>query len=101
MKVKRHITDAQSGRAMEVEEILTIDVKPGWKAGTKVTFAGKGDEGPDGQAGAIQFVVQVRATCESSRASALVVMTASSAGALCRRASRACGDWGHRVYHHW
>ncbi|KAG9392413.1 DnaJ domain [Carpediemonas membranifera] len=28
------------------ETILTIDVKPGWKAGTKITFANEGDEGP-------------------------------------------------------
>lgn len=25
---------------------LTVEVKPGWKKGTKITFSGEGDEGP-------------------------------------------------------
>lgn len=29
---------------MPVEEILTINIKPGWKKGTKVTFPEKGNE---------------------------------------------------------
>ena len=33
---------------------LAIDVRPGWKAGTKVTF----DAEPDGSCGAITFVLQ-------------------------------------------
>jgi DnaJ homolog subfamily B member 4 len=36
-----------SGRkTIPVEEILTIDVKPGWKKGTKITFPEKGNETP-------------------------------------------------------
>jgi len=31
---------------MTVEEILTIDIKPGWKKGTKITFPEKGNEKP-------------------------------------------------------
>lgn len=31
---------------MEEEEILMIQVKPGWKKGTRITFEGKGDERP-------------------------------------------------------
>lgn len=33
-------------RTMLVEEILTIDIKPGWKKGTKITFPEKGNEAP-------------------------------------------------------
>nr|CAB3446495.1 unnamed protein product [Digitaria exilis] len=33
-------------RTMVVEEILTIDIKPGWKKGTKITFPEKGNEAP-------------------------------------------------------
>jgi DnaJ homolog subfamily B member 4 len=33
-------------RTKEVEEILTIDIKPGWKKGTKITFPEKGNEAP-------------------------------------------------------
>ena len=29
------------------EKILTINVKPGWKEGTKITFANEGDQGPN------------------------------------------------------
>ncbi|XP_010555445.2 PREDICTED: LOW QUALITY PROTEIN: dnaJ homolog subfamily B member 13-like [Tarenaya hassleriana] len=31
---------------MQVEEILTTDVKPGWVKGTKITFSEKGNEQP-------------------------------------------------------
>lgn len=30
-----------------MEEILTIDIKPGWKKGTKITFPEKGNEQPN------------------------------------------------------
>lgn len=45
MKITKTLVD-DSGKSVEVEKILTIDVKPGWKAGTKVTFAKEGDERP-------------------------------------------------------
>lgn len=34
-------------KTMPVEEILTIDIKPGWKKGTKITFPEKGNEQPN------------------------------------------------------
>ncbi|CAN6363278.1 unnamed protein product [Urochloa humidicola] len=46
MKISREIIDA-SGRTILVQEILTINVKPGWKKGTKVTFMEKGNEAPN------------------------------------------------------
>ncbi|CAO2149490.1 unnamed protein product [Urochloa humidicola] len=46
MRISREIIDA-SGRTTLVEEILTIDVKPGWKKGTKITFMEKGNEAPN------------------------------------------------------
>lgn len=45
MKITKTLVDA-SGKSVEAEKILTIDVKPGWKAGTKITFAREGDERP-------------------------------------------------------
>uniref|UniRef100_A0A7N0SWM6 J domain-containing protein n=1 Tax=Kalanchoe fedtschenkoi TaxID=63787 RepID=A0A7N0SWM6_KALFE len=45
MKISRQIADP-SGKTMPVEEILTIEVKPGWKKGTKITFSEKGNEQP-------------------------------------------------------
>ncbi|KAF3955195.1 hypothetical protein CMV_019564 [Castanea mollissima] len=43
MKISRDVTDS-SGRPTTVEEILTIEIKPGWKKGTKITFPEKGNE---------------------------------------------------------
>ncbi|XP_068657867.1 uncharacterized protein [Aristolochia californica] len=43
MKISREIADV-SGKTMPVEEILTVEVKPGWKKGTKITFPEKGNE---------------------------------------------------------
>ncbi|GAV75492.1 DnaJ domain-containing protein/DnaJ_C domain-containing protein [Cephalotus follicularis] len=43
MKISRDVTDS-SGRPTTVEEILTIEIRPGWKKGTKITFPEKGNE---------------------------------------------------------
>ncbi|XP_015867336.2 uncharacterized protein LOC107404851 [Ziziphus jujuba] len=43
MKISRTVVDA-NGRQVPETEILTIDVKPGWKKGTKITFPDKGNE---------------------------------------------------------
>lgn len=57
-KVTRNIVDAASGKVLPVEETLEIPVKAGWKDGTRVTFAGKGDELPGHPAQDIVFVVR-------------------------------------------
>lgn len=43
MKISRTVVDGH-GRPVQETEILTIDVKPGWKKGTKITFPDKGNE---------------------------------------------------------
>ncbi|XP_068636667.1 uncharacterized protein [Aristolochia californica] len=43
MKISRDVLDF-NGRPTTVEEILTIEIKPGWKKGTKITFPEKGNE---------------------------------------------------------
>ncbi|XP_049415569.1 uncharacterized protein LOC125878369 [Solanum stenotomum] len=43
MKISRTVVDT-NGRLVTESEILTIDVKPGWKKGTKITFPDKGNE---------------------------------------------------------
>ena len=47
VKLSRSVADPATGRPVRVEEVLTIDVRPGWKAGTKVRFEGKGEGGGD------------------------------------------------------
>jgi DnaJ family protein B protein 4 len=49
---------ASGGGTREVEELLTIKLKPGWKAGTRITFEAKGDATVPGQVPSdIVFVV--------------------------------------------
>ena len=45
-------------RVSQVEEILTIDVKPGWKKGTKITFPEKGNESPSMMPADIVFIIE-------------------------------------------
>jgi len=42
---------------MPVEEILTIEIKPGWKKGTKITFPEKGNERPNVIPADIVFII--------------------------------------------
>ncbi|GFQ01267.1 Dnaj homolog subfamily b member 4 [Phtheirospermum japonicum] len=56
MKISREIADA-SGKTLPVEEILTIDIKPGWKKGTKITFQEKGNEQPNVIPSDLVFIV--------------------------------------------
>jgi len=58
MKITKSLLDA-SGKTTAVEKILEINVKPGWKAGTKITFEKKGDEvDPNIEPADIVFVLE-------------------------------------------
>ncbi|XP_062023505.1 uncharacterized protein LOC133739730 [Rosa rugosa] len=56
MKISRTVVDANGRQAPETE-ILTIDVKPGWKKGTKITFPDKGNEQPGQLPADLVFVI--------------------------------------------
>ncbi|XP_019159020.1 PREDICTED: dnaJ homolog subfamily B member 13-like isoform X3 [Ipomoea nil] len=57
MKISRNIIDAR-GKKVAVEEILTINIKPGWKKGTKITFPEKGnDENPSVTPADLAFII--------------------------------------------
>ncbi|KAI9026665.1 hypothetical protein CLU79DRAFT_742855 [Phycomyces nitens] len=58
LKVTRKLRDGASGKYVTAEKILTVNVKPGWKAGTKIRFPNEGDELPNGQQQDIEFVVE-------------------------------------------
>jgi len=55
---------------------LTINVQPGWRAGTKVTFPGAGDEAPGSLAPDLVFVIQEAAHTRFTREKANLVYTA-------------------------
>ncbi|CAL5183103.1 unnamed protein product [Lathyrus oleraceus] len=46
IKVTRDVIKHPPGVIVQEEEILKIEVKPGWRKGTKITFEGVGDEKP-------------------------------------------------------
>lgn len=43
MKISRDVLNG-SGKTVTIQEVLSIEIKPGWKKGTKITFPGKGNE---------------------------------------------------------
>lgn len=53
MKIRR-----RNRTGVSEEKILQITIKPGWKAGTKITFANEGDALPDGSSQDVVFVVE-------------------------------------------
>ncbi|KAL3528306.1 hypothetical protein ACH5RR_007628 [Cinchona calisaya] len=56
LKISRRIID-RAGKFRNLEEILTVDIKPGWKKGTKITFPEKGNEEPGVISADLIFVV--------------------------------------------
>jgi DnaJ family protein B protein 4 len=57
MKITKTLVDA-SGQTIPTEKILTINVKPGWKDGTKITFEREGDERPGEEPADIIFILR-------------------------------------------
>lgn len=54
-------------RTRTEEKLLKIDIKKGWKDGTKLTFEGEGDEGVDVAAGSIVVFIRERAHSKFKR----------------------------------
>ncbi|WAR57023.1 hypothetical protein PtB15_8B67 [Puccinia triticina] len=52
LRITRKLRDGGSA-----EKILEVNVKPGWKAGTKIRFPGMGNEDRNGKSGAVVFEV--------------------------------------------
>ena len=58
LKITRNILN-QDGRTTRAEEkVLNVDIKPGWKAGTKITFPKEGDQTPNNIPADIVFVIK-------------------------------------------
>ncbi|MBA0625900.1 hypothetical protein Godav_003647 [Gossypium davidsonii] len=56
IKIKRDVI-TESGQRVEHKEMLSINVEPGWKKGTKITFEGMGNEVPRLYAADVTFVI--------------------------------------------
>jgi len=57
LKIKKSVVDEQ-GQSRKEEKVLTVEVKPGWKAGTKITFPKEGDQRPSSVPADIVFVIK-------------------------------------------
>ena len=56
MKITRNVTEG--GMTFEEEKVLEVNIKKGWKAGTKITFAEEGDQKPGTTPADIIFVIK-------------------------------------------
>ncbi|GAB2280347.1 hypothetical protein Dimus_014984 [Dionaea muscipula] len=57
MKISRTVLDSHDNPVI-MGEVLAVDVEPGWKKGTRITFPGKGHHEPGLQPGDIVFVIE-------------------------------------------
>ena len=57
MKISRRVV-ANDGTVRKEEKVLTINVKPGWKSGTKITFQREGDQAPNKIPADIVFIIR-------------------------------------------
>ena len=58
MKISRKVFSPDGQTLQREEKVLMINVKPGWKAGTKITFQREGDQGPGKIPADIVFVIR-------------------------------------------
>lgn len=57
MKITRRVLNADKTYRKE-DKVLTINVKPGWKAGTKITFQREGDQNANSIPADIVFIIR-------------------------------------------
>ncbi len=57
MKISRRVV-GNDGSVRKEEKVLTINVKPGWKSGTKITFQREGDQAPNKIPADIVFIIR-------------------------------------------
>ncbi|UJR21990.1 hypothetical protein I4U23_025058 [Adineta vaga] len=92
MKISRKVLNPD-GRTTRVEDkVLTIDIKPGWKQGTKITFPREGDQSPSTIPADIIFIIKDKPHTTFRREGADLIYTAkislkdvSSANNACHR----------------
>ncbi|XP_059207505.1 dnaJ homolog subfamily B member 13 [Centropristis striata] len=58
IKISRRVMNDDGYTSSIKDKILTIDVKPGWKEGTRVIFPKEGDQGPNSIPADIVFIVR-------------------------------------------
>lgn len=81
MKIKKQVLSSKRS----AEKVLSIDVKPGWKSGTKITFPKEGDEKPNTIPADVIFVLKDKPHPKFKRDGSDIIYTAniSLRDALC------------------
>lgn len=85
MKITRHVTNPDNQSVRREDKVLTINIKPGWKSGTRITFQREGDHLPGKIPADIVFVIRDKPHPQYKRESADLRFTAkiSLRDALC------------------
>lgn len=58
MKISRKVLNPDGRTTKREDKVLSINVKPGWKAGTKITFQKEGDQNPNSIPADISFIIR-------------------------------------------
>lgn len=58
MKLNRNVYDPSTGQTRREEKIMQINIKPGWKAQTKIRFEKEGDRKPDTIPADVIFIIK-------------------------------------------
>jgi curved DNA-binding protein CbpA len=58
MKITRRVLNPDGRTSRSEDKFLTLEIKPGWKAGTKVTFPREGDQAPNTIPADVVFVIR-------------------------------------------
>ena len=58
MKITRKVLNPDGRSTRPEDKVLTVEIKPGWKAGTKITFPKEGDQKPNNIPADIVFVIK-------------------------------------------
>ena len=58
MKITRRVLNPDGHTTRAEDKVLAVEVKPGWKAGTKITFSREGDQKPNTIPADIVFIIR-------------------------------------------
>jgi DnaJ-class molecular chaperone len=58
MKITRKVLNPDGRTTRTEDKVLSVDIKPGWKAGTKITFPKEGDQLPNNVPADVVFIIK-------------------------------------------
>ncbi|XP_076130038.1 dnaJ homolog subfamily B member 13 isoform X1 [Alosa pseudoharengus] len=76
IKISRRVMNEDGHTSSIRDKILTINVKPGWNEGTRITFPNEGDQGPNNIPADIVFIVRQKSHPRFTRQNDDLIYTA-------------------------